>query len=105
VPLETYLIPRALMYGRDHKGMPGWSVVVHRIGVLLADPDHPQWRDDRRGHRALEELSAQVTSIGGLTATLLTNPSLLPQDVLDWLSDHLVYNAGPPYSPGWAAGR
>jgi hypothetical protein len=104
-PPETYLIPRALMRGRDHKGMPGWPAIVHHIGVLLADADHPQWRDDRRGHQALEELPAQVTSIGDLTAALLTNPSLLPQDVLDWLSHHLLYSAGPPYGPGWAAGR
>lgn len=102
-PLETYLIPKALMRGRDHKGMPDWPVIVHRIGVLLADPDHPQWLDDRRGHHALEDLPAQVTSIGDLTATLLTNPSL--QDVLDWLCHHLLYSAGPPYGPGWAAGR
>jgi hypothetical protein len=32
-PLETYLIARALMYDRNHKGMPGWLIVVHRIGV------------------------------------------------------------------------
>ena len=104
-PLETYLIPRALMRGRDHMGMPGWLAIVHRIGVLLADPDHPQWRDDRRGYQALDELTAQVTSIGDLTAILLTNPSNLPQDVLDWLSDHLLYSAGPPYGPGWTATR
>ncbi|MDX2974693.1 hypothetical protein [Kribbella solani] len=24
-PLATYLIPRAIMYGRFHKGMPGWD--------------------------------------------------------------------------------
>jgi hypothetical protein len=104
-PLETYLIPRALMYGRNHKGMPGWPVIVHRVGVLLADPDHPQWRDDRRGHQALGELPAQVTSIDDLTATLLTNPSRLPRDVLEWLSDHLLYCAGPPYGSEWAASR
>jgi hypothetical protein len=85
--------------------MPGWPVIVDRIGVLLADPDHPQWGDDRRGHQALEELPAQVTSIGDLTATLLADPSLLPQDVLDWLSDHLLYSAGPPYGQGWPATR
>ncbi|MDG4830583.1 hypothetical protein O7627_14910 [Solwaraspora sp. WMMD1047] len=103
-PLETYLIPRALLYGRDHKGMPSWPVIVHRIGVLLADPGHPQWRDDRRGHQALEELR-QITANGDLSATLLTDPSLLPQEVLDWLSDHLLHCAGPPYGPGWPAGR
>ena len=99
-PLETYLIPRALMYGRHHKGMPGWPIIVHHIGVLLADPDHPRWHDDRRGHQALDELPAQVTSIDGLTAALLTNPSSLPQDVVEWLSDHLLYGAGPHYEPG-----
>jgi hypothetical protein len=104
-PLETYLIPRAFMRGLDHKGMPGWPVIVDRIGVLLADPDHPRWGDDRRGHQALEELPAQVTSVGDLTATLLTNPSLLPQDVLEWLCRHLLYSAGPPYGSGWASGR
>lgn len=102
-PLEPYLIPRALMYGRDHKGMPGWRAIVHRIGVLLADPDHPQWCDDVSGHQALDELPAQVASIDDLTVKLLSNPSSLPQDVLEWLSNHLLYSAGPPYGPGWAA--
>jgi hypothetical protein len=103
-PLEKYLIPKALMHSRDHKGMPGWPVIVHRIGVLLADPDHPRW-GDRRGHQALGELPPEVTSIGDLTATLLTNPSDLPQGVLDWLSRHLLYSAGPPYGAGWVASR
>jgi hypothetical protein len=104
-PLETYLIPRALTYGRNHKGMPGWPVIVDRIGVLLADPDHPRWGGDRLGYQALDDLPAQVTSIDDLTATLRTDPSVLPDDVLDWLSDHLLYCAGPPYGPGWEVGR
>lgn len=104
-PLETYLIPAALMSGGDQKGMPGWLVIVDRIGVLLADPDHPRWGGDRLGYQALDDLPAQVTSIDDLTANLRTDPSVLPEDVLDWLSDHLLYNGGPPYGPGWEAGR
>lgn len=104
-PLENYLIPRALMYGRNHKGMPGWPIIVHRIGLLLADPGHPLWYGERRGHQALHALPAQVTSVDELTAALLTNPASLPQDVLEWLTDHLLYSGGPPYGPDWAAGR
>jgi len=103
-PLETYLISRALMYGGDHKGMPGWPVIVERIGVLLADPDHLRWGDDRRGYQALGGLPAQVTSADDLTATLLTDPSVLPDEVLDWLGEYLLYCGGPPYGPGWEAG-
>lgn len=41
VPLDLYLVSRALVYGRNHKGMPGWREIVDRIGALLADPTHP----------------------------------------------------------------
>ena len=40
-PLESCLIATALMYGRDHKGMPRWPVIVERVSILLADPAHP----------------------------------------------------------------
>jgi hypothetical protein len=103
-PVGTHLLPIAVMYGREHKGMPGWPVVVQRIGVLLADPDHPQWHEDY-GHRALREMPVQVDSVEALMAGLLSSPSTLSQEVLDWLSDHLLYCAGPPYGPGWTAGE
>lgn len=102
-PLQVYLVPRALMYGRDHKGMPGWRVIVERVGLLLADPQHPAWRG--RGARAVAEMPPQVQSVQQLAATLLTNPSTLPVDVLEWLSDHLLYCAAPPYGRSrWGAG-
>ena len=46
--LEPRLIATALMYGRDHKGMPRWPVIVERVGILLTDPAHPAWGDDSR---------------------------------------------------------
>jgi hypothetical protein len=45
-PLEPLLVTTALLHGRDHKGMPGWPVVVERIGILLADPAHGEWGQD-----------------------------------------------------------
>jgi hypothetical protein len=35
-PLEPLLLTTALLYGRHHKGMPRWPVIVERIGILLA---------------------------------------------------------------------
>ena len=99
-PLETVLLPSAVSDGIDHKGMPTWPVIVQRIALLLADPDHPQWPDGR-GQQALNQMPPQVTSIAGLTASLLKSPSALPQEVLDWLSQHLLYCAGPPYRSAW----
>jgi hypothetical protein len=103
-PLEKYLIPKAFMHARDHKGMPGWPVIVHRIGILLAEPNHPRW-GVHGGASGARKLPPEVTSIRDLTATLLTNPSNVPQDVLEWLSRHLLYSAGPPYSTEWMASR
>jgi hypothetical protein len=100
-PLETVLLPSALSDGIDHKGMPAWPVIVQRIALLLADPDHPQWPNDR-GHQALNQMPPQVTSVAELTAGLLIKPSAFPQEVLDWLSQHLLYCGGPPYRSAWA---
>lgn len=96
--LEGYLVNRALTYGRFHKGMPGWCMIVERIGVLLAHPDHAAWRDRSRGAQALAEMPPCVQSIDQLTATLLSAPSTLPVETLEWLSDHFLYCAAPPYS-------
>jgi hypothetical protein len=41
-PLEPFLVTIARLYGRRHKGMPGWPVIVERIGILLADPAHAE---------------------------------------------------------------
>lgn len=93
------------MYGRNHKGMPGWRVIVERVRVLLADPEHPAWWGAGRGARAIAEMPAQVQSVDQLAATLLTSPSTLQVEVLEWLSDHLLYCAGPPYGRSeWEAG-
>lgn len=100
-PLEPLLIFNALLYGRDHKGMPGWHVIVERIGVLLADTGHPAWRDDGRGRQALAEMPPETPAPGELTASLLTTPSDLVPTVLEWLSGHLLYCAAPPYNPLW----
>jgi hypothetical protein len=97
-PLEPYLVNRALVFGRDHKGMPGWYAVVDRIGVLLADPGHPAWSRDGGGSKALAEMPPQAPSIDQLGVTLLSSPSVLPLPVLEWLSDHFLYCAAPPYS-------
>ncbi|WHT16649.1 hypothetical protein N8J89_26360 [Crossiella sp. CA-258035] len=98
-PLRAYLVNRAVASGRDHKGMPGWSVIVERIGILLADPDHPAWRDPGRGAVALAEMPPQAPPIDELAAALLAEPASIPVDVLEWLSDHLIFCAAPPYSP------
>jgi hypothetical protein len=87
------------MFGRYHKGMPGWPVVVERIGVLLADPDHPAWRGNGRGARALREMHGETPASRQLTAVLLTAPHTLSLPVLQWLSHHLLHCAGPPYDP------
>ena len=98
-PLQVYLVNRALTYGRDHKGMPGWLVIVERIGILLTDPAHPAWGDADGGAQALAEMPPQTPRIGQLTATLLANPSTLAANVLEWLSTHFLYCAAPPYDP------
>jgi hypothetical protein len=84
--------------------MPGWQVVVQRIGTILADPSHAAWRDERRAEVALAEMPSWVSSIEQLTEALLNAPSDLPLDVLAWLSRHLLYCAGPPYALAWQPG-
>ncbi|MDX3003491.1 hypothetical protein PWY87_17525 [Kribbella solani] len=96
-PLVTYLIPRALMYGRFHKGMPGWDLIVDRIGLLLSDPRHPGWRDPNYGDEAVRDMPRGL-SIDDLQHALRSRPSSLPDEVLTWLSDHFLYCAAPPYS-------
>jgi len=98
-PLQALLVNTAVMFGRYHKGMPGWPVVVERIGVLLADPDHPAWRGNGRGARALREMPGETPASRQLTAVLLTAPHTLSLPVLEWLSHHLLHCAGPPYGP------
>ena len=100
-PHEPFLITTALRYGRHHKGMPKWPVIVERIGILLADPAHPAWGTDGRGAQALAEMPRETPSPEGLTAALLSAPSSLPVTVLEWLSHHLLCCAAPPYSLRW----
>jgi hypothetical protein len=95
--LQVYLVRRAMLYGRNHMGMPGWQVIVDRIGVLLTHPDHPAWGDAGRGPEALAGMPQRTPPVDQLTATLLANPASLSVDVLEWLSDHLLYCAAPPY--------
>lgn len=97
-PLTARLIPTALSYGSDHLGMPAWSTVVNRIAILLSDTDHLAWGDPHRGARALRDLPPHALPIEQLTTQLLTNPSELPDQTLQWLSKHLLYCAAPPYS-------
>jgi hypothetical protein len=61
-PLEPLLITTALLYGRYHKGMPRWPVIVDRIGILLADPAHAEWGQDGEGVRALAEMPPETPS-------------------------------------------
>ena len=100
-PLEPLLIITALLYGRDHKGMPNWPVIVGRIGILLADPAHLAWGEDGRGTRALAEMPQETPPPEGLTAALLSALPALPVTVLEWLSHHLLCCAGPPYDLRW----
>jgi hypothetical protein len=62
-PLQVYLVKKALAFGRDHMGMPGWPVIVERIGILLADPGHPAWHEDSRGTQALTEMPQQAPPV------------------------------------------
>jgi hypothetical protein len=100
-PLQVYLVNKALVFGGDHKGMPGWATIVERIGILLADPGHQAWREDGRGAPAPSEIPRQALPIERLTASLLTAPSALPVEVLEWLSRHFLYCAAPPYGLFW----
>jgi hypothetical protein len=100
-PLEPFLVTTALLYGRRHKGMPRWPVIVERIGILLANPAHAEWGQDGEGVRALAEMPPETPSSEGLAAALLSAPSGLPVTVLEWLSHHLLYCAAPPYSLRW----
>jgi len=100
-PLEPLLLTTALLYGRHHKGMPRWPVIVERIGILLANPAHAEWGQDGQGIQALAEMPPETPSPEGLTAALLSAPSSLPVTVLEWLSHHLLYCAAPPYSLRW----
>jgi len=81
--------------------MPGWPVIVERIGILLADPAHAEWGQDGQGVRALTEMPQETPSPEGLTTALLSAPSSLPVTVLEWLSHHLLYCAAPPYGLRW----
>lgn len=75
-PLEPLLVTTALLYGRHHKGMPRWPVLVERIGILLADPAHAEWGQDGQGVRALAQMPPETPSPEGLTAALLNAPSM-----------------------------
>ncbi|WP_165969443.1 hypothetical protein [Actinomadura sp. KC06] len=57
-PLQIYLVNRAMGFGRAHKGMPKWPLIVERIGVLLNEPTHPAWRGN--GTDALAEMPQQT---------------------------------------------
>ncbi|MFE3177861.1 hypothetical protein ACFXI3_40005 [Amycolatopsis sp. NPDC059235] len=96
--LRLYLTHTALSCGIHHKGMPAWPVVVDRISRLVAEPDHPAWGEQGRGARAVAGMPARVQSIDQLVSGLLTKPSGLPVDVLEWLTDHFLYHAAPPFS-------
>ncbi len=100
-PLEPFLITTALLYGRHHKGMPKWPLIVEHIGILLADPAHPAWGRNGTGTRALAEMPEQTPTPEELTAALLSAPSGLPLPVLEWLSHQLLCCAAPPYSLRW----
>lgn len=101
-PWDVYLVRRAVTYGRDHLGMPNWPRIVERLRVLLEDPDHPAWHGDGRGPQAVSVMPESTPPPEELTALLMTRPNLLPVEVLEWLSDHFLFCAGPPYSPhGW----
>lgn len=100
-PAAAYLVGHALMYGRDHKGMPEWPAIVARIGLLLADSNHPEWRDPARGANAMATMPPSTPALDKLAGILLDQPSDLPGEVLEWLTDHLLYCAGPRYGPSW----
>ena len=100
-PLQVYLVNKALVSGKDHKGMPAWPAIVERIGILLADPEHPAWYQQGRGAQALSEIPPQALPVERLTSNLLTEPSALPVEVLEWLSRHFLYCAGPPFGSPW----
>jgi len=102
-PLEVYLVSRARTFGRDHKGMPNWPTIVARVGLLLENPTHPAWYGDDRGAQAVADMPSAVQSIEQLTNALLINPFTLQVEVLEWLSRHLLFCAGPPYGPKWDA--
>jgi len=100
-PIEPFLITTALRYGRNHKGMPNWPVIVKRIGILLVNPAHPAWGKDGRGAQALAQMPQETPTAERLTVAILSAPSSLPATVLEWLSHHLLCCAGPPYSLWW----
>jgi hypothetical protein len=81
-PLESILIITALRYGRHHKGMPKWPVIVERLCILLADPAHPAWGKDGRGAQALAEMPRETPTPEGPTVALLAAPSGLHVTVL-----------------------
>jgi hypothetical protein len=99
--LEVYLVNRAFGFGLEHKGMPGWCLIVERIAILLADPNHPAWRGRERGERALAEMPPSTPPMDDLAKVLLSAPYELSHEVLGWLSDHLLFCAGPPYRIFW----
>lgn len=97
-PWGAYLLGRAVTHGREHLGMPDWPKIVDRVRLLLEDPSHPAWRGAEKGERAVNRMPESTPPLKELTALLLERPALLPVEVLEWLSDHFFYCAGPPYS-------
>lgn len=81
--------------------MPEWRTIVKRIETLLHNPTHPMWRKPGRGAEAISMLP-ESTSIDEIVAALSTRPASLSTEVLEWLSDHLLYCAGPPHGPQWS---
>ncbi|UYP20878.1 hypothetical protein OED52_10360 [Rhodococcus sp. Z13] len=99
--LQSYLVFQALRTGAHHKGMPEWPRIVDRIGILLADSEHPAWPDKDRGLVARASLPDSVVSIEEMQRALLEDPSQLPCDILEWLTQFFLYSAGPPFHLIW----
>jgi hypothetical protein len=78
-PLEPFLITTALRYGRHHKGMPKWPVIVERIGIHSAGRSSAsRLGKDGTGAQALAEMPRETPTPQGLTAALLSAPSSCP---------------------------
>jgi hypothetical protein len=102
-PLEPLLITTALLYGRHHKGMPRWPVIVERIGILLADPAHGEWGRDGQGRPGSRGDATGDAVARRTDRRPLERPVRPPRNVLERLSHHLLYCAATPYSLRWDA--
>jgi hypothetical protein len=82
--LHGYLIMITAIYGRRHRGMPGWPGIVAGVRAVLENPEHPAWNG--HGRESITAAPAETPPPDQLCRILIDAPDKLPLSVFDWLT-------------------